>query len=171
MTDEPAWSGGPHVLAARFGGDPLVLSPLPVADAEGLAARFAAIDPWAAYGFPASELAAYFARIEAGAPRFAIRAGANIAGVAGMRLAWLKGPYLQFLGILPEYQGQGIGGAVLDWLDRGARAGLGRNVWVCVSEINASGMAFYERHGFERVASLDDLVRDGYAELLLRKRL
>jgi hypothetical protein len=42
---------------------------------------------------------------------------------------------------------------------------------VLVSGFNARTRAFYERHGFALAATLDDLVRDGSRELLLRKRL
>ena len=40
-----------------------------------------------------------------------------------------------------------------------------------VSGFNDRARAFYERHGFAPAATLDDLVRDGSCELLLRKRL
>ncbi len=172
MIPGEGWDSCRHDLRAGDGAHaPIALAPLPAQAAEGLSARFAAMDPWAAYGYPASGLAAYLRTREPGAPRFAIAAGGNLAGVAGLRLAWLKGPYLQFLAVLPEFQGQGVGGAFLEWLDREARAGLGPNVWVCVSEINARGRLFYERHGFTLTATLEGLVIENRAELLLRKRL
>lgn len=169
---ELPWDARRHELGvASRDVSQLILAPLPVVAAEELAAQFAALDPWAAYGYPASSLAAYLAHVEAGAPRFAIYSRSAIVGVAGLRLAWLKGPYLQFLGVLPGHQGKGIGQSVLAWLDEEARAGLGPNIWVCVSEINTGALALYERHGFARVTALEDLVRDGRTEILLRKRM
>lgn len=180
------WETREHVLAPSFEDPPELrrenaanpagqvlptLRPLAPAMAGELAARFAAMDPWAAYGYPANRLAAYLGGQEPGAPRFAVCLGPAVAGAAGLRLAWLKGPYLQFLGLLPEHQGRGLGGTVLHWLEREAREGLGPNVWVCVSEMNRRAFAFYRRHGFEHAAALPELVCPGKVELLLRKRV
>jgi ribosomal protein S18 acetylase RimI-like enzyme len=150
---------------------PLALERLPRDEVERLGALFAGIDPWARYAYPASRLAAYFAREEPGAPRFGLFAGPEIAGVVGLRLEWLKGPYLQFLGVLPPFQRRGFGGAVLAWLEREARAGEEQNLWVLASDVNAGAIRLYERHGFSRVAALDDLACEGHAEVMLRKRL
>ena len=46
-----------------------------------------------------------------------------------------------------------------------------RNLWLCVSAFNVAAQRFYARHGFERVATLAGLLRDGDDELLMRKRL
>ncbi|HEU4475158.1 MAG TPA: GNAT family N-acetyltransferase [Methyloceanibacter sp.] len=82
---------------------------------------------------------------------------------------WLKGPYLELLAILPQFQGQGIGGKLLDWFEReGSRLGA-RNLWVCASSFNARTIGFYERHGFKEAATLPGLVAEGYDEILLRK--
>jgi ribosomal protein S18 acetylase RimI-like enzyme len=153
------------------GAEELGLVPFPTAEAGRLGAIFAGLDPWAAYAYPASGLAAYFEMHEPGAPRFAINSGGEIAGVVGLRLNWLKGPYLQFLGLIPAYQRRGIGGAVLGWLEGEARALNERNLWVLASEINSGALRLYERSGFTRVAELEDLVTEGRREIMLRKRL
>jgi ribosomal protein S18 acetylase RimI-like enzyme len=49
--------------------------------------------------------------------------------------------------------------------------GTATNIWACVSGFNTRAQQFYEKHGFERMAVLDDLVRPGFAEVLIRKRL
>ena len=86
-----------------------------------------------------------------------------------MRLNWLRGPHVQFLGILPAFQGGGIGALLLAWIEGQA---LGeRNLWLTVSDFNREARAFYERHGFAVVAPLPGLVRDDRVELLMRKRL
>ena len=72
---------------------------------------------------------------------------------------------------MPAWQGRGLGSALLLWLEREARAAGERNIWVAVSEINAAAIRLYERHGFKQAAKLDDLVYDGRAEILMRKRL
>ena len=40
--------------------------------------------------------------VDGGAPRFAVWLGGKLAGAAGLRLNWLRGPYVQFLGVLPD---------------------------------------------------------------------
>lgn len=149
----------------------IAVAPLAAEDADRLGTVFAAMDPWASYPYPASGLAAYFAKSEPSAPRFAILCVDELAGVAGLRLDWLRGPYIQFLGILAPHQGTGLGAAVLDWIEREARASGARNLWVAASDFNGGALRFYERSGFARVAVLDGLVRDGRDEILLRKRL
>jgi ribosomal protein S18 acetylase RimI-like enzyme len=44
-------------------------------------------------------------------------------------------------------------------------------LWVCASDLNSRAIAFYERHGFNRVGIIPDLVAPGATELLVRKRL
>jgi hypothetical protein len=40
-----------------------------------------------------------------------------------------------------------------------------------VSEFNGGARKLYERNGYHAVAAAPDVVRDGFAELLMRKRL
>lgn len=86
-----------------------------------------------------------------------------------MRLNWLRGPHVQFFGILPAFQRSGIGAILLAWIE--AQAQGERNLWLTVSDFNLEARAFYERHGFALVAPLPGLVRDDRTELLMRKRL
>lgn len=154
-----------HVRAAQ-----VTLQPFPSYEAARLGEALAAIDPWKSYPYPASGLARYFASGTDAAPVFAILAGEHIAGVAGLRLDWLRGPYLQFLGLLPQFHGSGLGSLVLDWMAREAGPSA-RNLWVCASDFNTAAIRFYQRHGFERVALLEALVQDDRNEVLMRKRL
>jgi len=161
-----------YELAAPEGcAEALVAASLPEREAPRLGEAFTAIDPWAAYVYPASALAAYFASQEPGAPRFLLTLGGEIAGAVGLRLGWLRGPYIQFLGLLPKFQRRGLGSMALAWVEHEARSAGNRNLWVAASQINADALRFYERHGFAQVAKLDDLVYDGRTEILLRKRL
>jgi ribosomal protein S18 acetylase RimI-like enzyme len=153
------------------GGKSLILEPLETADGVDLGVVFAGIDPWAAYGYPPAALSAFLSASELGTTRFALRLGDDLAGAAVIRSGWLRGPYLQFLGVVPEYQGRGLGSALLAWMEQQARAAKERNLWVAASEINAGALRLYERHGFKQVAKLDDLAWDGRAEILMRKRL
>lgn len=144
---------------------------LPVAEATDLGQAFAAIDPWASYPYPASALATYFAQGDHSAPLLAVRLGELTVGVMGLRLNWLRGPYLQFLGFLPAFQSLGLGSLALAWIDAQTLLASQRNVFVAASDFNAAALRFYERHGFERIGTLKGLVRDDRDEVLLHKKL
>lgn len=152
-------------------GRGLTLEPLDAAVAASLAADFARMPPWSEYPYPAEAIAAYLDTVELAAPRHAIHSGGVLAGAVGIRLDWLRGPYLQFLGILPSHQGSGTGRAVLAWFETEARRAGSRNLWVAVSDFNGGAIRFYERHGFRETARIDGLVQDGKIEILMRKRL
>jgi diamine N-acetyltransferase len=139
--------------------------------ALALGPAIAAIDPWARHKYPASRLSTYLATVEADAPRFQIRAGEELAGAMAVRFNWLRGPYLQFLGILPPFQNQGIGRMAIAWLEEAARKREDKNLWVAASGFNAAAIKFYQHEGFMQVADLSDFITQGETELLFRKRL
>jgi ribosomal protein S18 acetylase RimI-like enzyme len=160
------------LAAGRFDlGGGFLARPLLPSESAPLAAAFAAMEPWRRYPSDAAELEAYATQVEPGAPRLAIVAGEHLAGLVGVRWTWLRGPYLQFLGVLPAFQQQGAGSAVLRWLEREAAARGEENLFVCVSDFNAPAHRFYETHGFRKVGTLPHLVKHGFTEILLRRQL
>ena len=161
----------PIAVTSTDGGRVISLHTMSADAAATLGQAFAAIDPWARYPFSVAALTAYLATIESDAPRYAIHVDGALAGAIGTRGAWLRGPYLQFLGVLPTFQRLGLGRAMLTWFEKEARARGERNLWVATSDFNQNALRFYEHQGFEHAAVLDDLVRDGISEILLRKRL
>lgn len=148
----------------------LTLEPIGAGEADILGAVFAAIDPWAAYGSTPARLSGFFAQQNVDCRRWSIRRDGQLIGAAVVTWPWLHGPYLQFLGLMPGHQGSGAGAAVLAWMEREAGPAT-RNLWLCVSGINTRARAFYERHGYRHVATLDALAADGMDEMLMRKRL
>lgn len=149
----------------------VTFEPMTPGAAATIAPVLAGIDPWATYKSEAVALQSYLSTPEAGAPRFQILDQGEPAGAIGIRENWLRGPYLQFLAILPAYQDRGIGTAALAWFEGKARASAAKNLWVAASEFNTRAIVFYEKHDFEQVAKLDGLVAEGHAELLMRKPL
>lgn len=140
-------------------------------DAEAIGVRLAGMDPWARYGFGVERLAGFLRAGPPGAPRLLIRDGDRIAGVVALKTGWMFGTYLNLLAVLPEQQGRGIGGHVLDWLEAFGRARHDRNQFVVTSAFNSGGLRFYERHGFVQIAEMPGLIADSESEILLRKRL
>jgi ribosomal protein S18 acetylase RimI-like enzyme len=151
-------------------GHRVSLQPMTNAAAELLGPQTAAIGPWAHYGSDANGMTVALKRSDAGAIRYQVRCGADIAGAVVIYCPWLAGPYLQLLAVVPAHQNRGIGTRILSWFESEARSRY-RNLWLCVSAFNVDAHRFYRAHGFERVATLEGLLRDGDDELLLRKRL
>lgn len=159
------------LIPAAAGRPGITLAPMTAEDAGIIGRRLAAIDPWARLGFDAARFADFLAAAEDGAFRFKVLSGTDRAGAVVVRFPWLSGPYLNILGVVPDFQRRGIGAATLAWLEGEARQAAARNVWLCVSAFNADARVFYERHGYGCAAALEDLVKDGEDEILMRKRM
>jgi len=140
------------------------------AHAHGLAVAFAQIDPWKRLGQSAETIEGVLKGREPGARSYLIRVGQSPAGAIIVHAPWLLGAYLRFFGILPDHQGAGIGAAALGWLEREVE-GAYDNLWVCTSAFNARAEDFYQAHGFNRMAVLEDLIVEGEDEILMRKRI
>lgn len=138
--------------------------------AGAIGAILAAIDPWQRNGRTAMEMAARFRDPDPGVARFAVmRDGAAVGGVI-IRYPVLRGAYLETLGLAANARGTGIGRAVIDWMGREID-GVAGNLWLCVTEWNASARAFYRASGFVEVAPLPGLVQEDQAEIFMRKRI
>ena len=150
-----------------------LLSQLREDEAAPLGAALAAIEPWSRYGTSAVNLAALFAPSADGG----IRLGVKLAGqdqpigVVVIRHPWLAGPYLQFLAMVPGYQGHGFGRAVLHWFEAEAKSCGARNIWICAVSFNDGARRLYTSCGYREVAVLDDLIKPGFDEVFMRKRL
>ncbi len=163
----------PHVTlpAVQDASADLTLHPMMPDDAAALGAEFAAMTPWSVYPYSAEALSRYLSTATPGAPRYLVRCNDEPAGAIGLQVEWLRGPYIQFLGLRPAFQSKGIGSRLLRWIETEARATAQRNLWVAASHFNDGALSFYRKAGFLDAAPIPDLVADGVTEILLRKRL
>jgi ribosomal protein S18 acetylase RimI-like enzyme len=159
-----------YELGTSLDGHALALATMTPSAADVLGPQVAAIGPWARYGFGADRITAAFKTTGDGAVRYRIECGAGLAGAVIILSPWLAGPYLQMLAVLPTHQNRGIGAKFLAWYEAEAREHF-RNLWLCVSAFNPEAQRLYRAHGYERAATLEDLIRDGDDEHLMRKRL
>jgi ribosomal protein S18 acetylase RimI-like enzyme len=95
--------------------------------------------------------------------------------VVGVALYRVDGPmpvpaYLRILAVHAEQRGQGIGLSLLRFVEEEA-FGRGPNLFLCCVTSNDGARRFYERHGYERVGVLANLIADGIDEILYRKTL
>ena len=134
------------------------LSTMGEADADRLGPELAAIDPWKRYGFRPDWFGPFLKGQGDGALRFRLSLSGELAGSVVIRPQWLAGPYLATFAVLPPFQRQGLGRAVMAWMESEGRNARARNLWLCVSAFNSAGIGLYAACGFTRVALLDDLV-------------
>jgi [ribosomal protein S18]-alanine N-acetyltransferase len=159
-----------YAIGTSLDGHALTLGPMTSSAADALGRQVAAIGPWAHYGLDAGRITAALQSRDDGAVRYQIECGSELAGAVIIHSPWLAGPYLQMLAVLPTHQNRGIGATILVWFEAQARDHF-RNLWLCVSAFNGQAQRLYRARGFERVATLEALLRDGDDELLMRKRL
>ena len=156
-------------------GDEYVLSGcrlvrLRVEDAKAVAGKLATINPWLVLGYSAAQLEKYLSADDPSLHRYTVMVDEMIAGVVAVRYPWLRGSYLELIGLCPDQQGRGLGTAILHWMERETET-LAMNCWVLVSSFNDSARRFYLRQGFREITTLEALVSRHSHELLLRKVL
>jgi ribosomal protein S18 acetylase RimI-like enzyme len=80
------------------------------------------------------------------------------------------GGYLRLIALEPGTEGRGLGGALLDELER--RVALSsRHLFLLVSHWNSAAQRFYVRRGYLEVGRLPAFVRADTDELIFHKRL
>lgn len=144
--------------------------PLTEPQAAAVAGVLAASEPWATLKFSAPALAKYLTREDAALRRYLVSVEGQPAGVICVRHPWLRGPYIELLGMFPEHRGKGLGKQVLAWAENEARREA-KNLWVVASSFNHPALAFYQRLGFHPIGPIAGLVTPEHDEILLRKRL
>lgn len=138
--------------------------------AQAVAEMLARSEPWLSLKFSASALANYLLRDDPALRRYAISVDGDLAGVICVRYPWLRGPYIELLGLSPNHRGKGLGRQVLDWAEAEARREA-RNLWVLTSSFNHAALHFYESLGFNPIGPIQGLVSPEHDEILLRKCL
>jgi diamine N-acetyltransferase len=144
----------------------------PFTDAQALAVAemLSNSEPWLSLNFSAASLANYLMRDDAALCRYVVTVEGNLAGVICVRHPWLRGPYIELLGVFPDYRGKGLGKQVLAWVETEARR-ESRNLWVLTSSFNHQALSFYQSLGFYPIGPIQGLVSPEYDEILLRKNL
>jgi diamine N-acetyltransferase len=137
-------------------------------EASLLSILLAGMEPWRTLGYSAAALQRYLLRPDATLYRHAVVIQGEISGVVCVRYPWLRGAYLELIGLTAAQQGLGIGREILSWLEAEARRET-HNVWVLVSAFNTRARTFYARQGYTEIGVIEDFVQPGYNEILLRK--
>lgn len=145
-------------------------SPVTNEQALAIAEMLSVSEPWKSLNFSAASLAKYLMREDAALYRYAVSVDGKLAGVICVRHPWLRGPYIELLGLSPNHRGQGLGKQVLAWAEAEARREA-KNLWVVASSFNHQALDFYQSFGFHPIGAIQGLVTPEHDEILLRKCL
>jgi len=150
-----------------------VIRPLLSADLPALAAGLAELPLLRRYGRSASKLEATLsAALARGEGLLIAEERGDPAGLAWFLTSGTLalGGYLRLLAVLGQFQGRGLGTALLAAYEaETARASA--HAFLLTSASNAGAQRFYERLGYRRVGVLPSLVVPGEDEALYWKRL
>jgi ribosomal protein S18 acetylase RimI-like enzyme len=91
-----------------------------------------------------------------------------IAGFVIIQTAGTFSGYIQTICIAEAYRGLGFGKKLLQFCEERILR-FSPNVFICVSSFNKGAIKLYYEFGFKLIGELDNFVKDGFTELLLRK--
>jgi ribosomal protein S18 acetylase RimI-like enzyme len=92
----------------------------------------------------------------------------EIAGFVILQISGTFSGYIQTICISEAYRGKGYGKKLLQFCEERILK-ISPNVFICVSSFNKGAIRLYYEFGFKLVGELDDFVKEGFTELLLRK--
>jgi ribosomal protein S18 acetylase RimI-like enzyme len=123
-------------------------------------------DPWITLGFSYDQcLGAFegdFREI------YILRSGKTIAGFVILQVCGTFSGYIQTICIGEEFRGRGYGTKLLKFCEERILK-FSPNVFICVSSFNKGAARLYYQLGFRLVGELENFVKEGFSELLLRK--
>jgi [ribosomal protein S18]-alanine N-acetyltransferase len=94
--------------------------------------------------------------------------GNEIAGFVIMQTCGTFSGYIQTICVSEKYRGKGIGTKLLEFCEKRILT-YSPNIFICVSSFNTGAAKLYYNFGFSLIGQLDNFVKDGFSELLLRK--
>lgn len=99
---------------------------------------------------------------------YIIEAENDIAGFVILQIAGTFSGYIQTICIAAAYRGQGLGRKLLEYCEARILK-FSPNVFICVSSFNKGAIKLYYDYGFKLIGEMENFVKAGFSELLLRK--
>jgi ribosomal-protein-alanine N-acetyltransferase len=101
---------------------------------------------------------------------FIIRNDEVIAGFVILQMDGTFKGYIQTICINEDFGGKGLGKKLLKFCEERILK-ISPNIFICVSSFNTGALQLYTDFGFKIVGELNDFVKEGFTELLLRKSI
>lgn len=92
----------------------------------------------------------------------------HIAGFIILQVCGTFSGYIQTICIDKAFRGKGLGKILLHFSEKRVLK-FSPNLFICVSSFNKGAIRLYHDFGFKLVGELDNFVKEGFTELLLRK--
>jgi ribosomal protein S18 acetylase RimI-like enzyme len=92
----------------------------------------------------------------------------EIAGFVIIQVTGTFAGYIQTICIDKDYRNKGYGKKLLRFCEERILK-ISPNIFICVSSFNKGAIKLYYDFGFKLVGELENFVKDGFSELLLRK--
>jgi [ribosomal protein S18]-alanine N-acetyltransferase len=92
----------------------------------------------------------------------------NIAGFVILQTGGTFSGYIQTICVDKAFRGKGLGRILLRYCEQRVLQ-FSPNLFICVSSFNEGAIKLYYDFGFKLVGELDNFVKQGFTELLLRK--
>ena len=95
----------------------------------------------------------------------------NEKGIAGFVIIQTGGTfkgYIQTICISEAYRSKGFGKKLLQFCEERILK-ISPNIFICVSSFNNGAIKLYYEFGFKLIGELDNFVKEGFTELLMRK--
>jgi [ribosomal protein S18]-alanine N-acetyltransferase len=135
-------------------------------DFETCASMMSKTDPWITLGMNYGDcLKAFEGK---GKEIFVLKDAGTIAGFVILQVYGTFSGYIQTICIGKTHRGKGLGTKLLMFCEERILK-FSPNIFICVSEFNKGAMKLYYKMGFKLIGKLDNFVKEGFAELLLRK--
>lgn len=96
------------------------------------------------------------------------RYGNEPAGFVILQVCGTFSGYIQSICISEKYRGRGIGTSFIEFCEKRILR-FSPNIFICVSSFNTEAIELYYRLGYKLVGELDNFLKEGFTELLLRK--
>ena len=99
---------------------------------------------------------------------FIVESENEIAGFVILQVCGTFSGYIQTICIGKNYRGKGFGRKLLQFCEDHILT-FSPNIFICVSSFNKGAFKLYQNFGFKLIGEMDNFVKQGFSELLLRK--
>jgi ribosomal-protein-alanine N-acetyltransferase len=101
---------------------------------------------------------------------YIIKHSDEIAGFVILQMEGSFKGYIQTICISENFRGNGLGKKLLTFCEERILK-ISPNIFICVSSFNTDALRLYTNFGFKIIGELNDFVKEGFTELLLRKTM